>query len=93
VYGGYVLIDPLKVRKLAREAGGVIWMLPDLEFWNTTTLVKTPTRTYDVDEFPQLFEDIKSEISWNIHQKSLQLHDIPAPNVEMHCLYGTLVRL
>jgi len=63
VYDGFVLVDPLRVRKIARQSGGVIWLIPDIELWNETTLVKTPTKEYNVDKFPELFRDIGSEVS------------------------------
>lgn len=87
-FGGWFdLIDPLKVREVTREAGGVVWMLPDIKYWNSTEIVKTPTKSYTVEDLSTLFEDAKSPISWELHQNLFQLHDIPAPNVEMHCVY------
>lgn len=86
---GMNLIDPLRVRQLARQAGGVIWCMPDIEFWNTTELIRTPTGSYNAQNLPTLFSQLGTSITSQIYDKTTKIHDIPAPNVEMHCLYGS----
>lgn len=86
---GMNLIDPLRVRQLARQAGGVIWCMPDIEFWNTTEIIKTPTGSYNAETLPTLFAQLGTSVTAEIADKMVRVHDIPAPNVELHCLYGT----
>eukprot|EP01122_Echinamoeba_exundans_P017936 TRINITY_DN987_c0_g3_i3.p2 TRINITY_DN987_c0_g3~~TRINITY_DN987_c0_g3_i3.p2 ORF type:complete len:409 (+),score=122.42 TRINITY_DN987_c0_g3_i3:188-1414(+) len=85
----FSLVDPLRVATIARQAGGIVLLTPEADFWNTTELVKTPTRTYDVDELSQLFVDIGSPVTAAIlKQTDGVLSTIKAPGVPMHCLYG-----
>jgi lysophospholipase-3 len=86
------IVDPLRVRKVVRQAGGPIWMLPDVEFWNTTVLVTTPSREYTVADFPQLFDDLGTSITNTIYQKISGVQsEIEAPGVELHCLVRFLL--
>jgi lysophospholipase-3 len=83
------LIDPLKVRKVARGAGGVVILVPEPEFWQGEVLVQTPKRNYTVNDFSQLFLDMGAPMT-NAIYKSVDktIEDIVAPNVPLHCLYG-----
>lgn len=83
------LIDPLKVRKIARNAGGVIILVPEPEFWQGEVLVQTPHKNYTVNMISELLQDAGAPES-NIIYKSVDktIEDITAPNVPMHCLYG-----
>jgi len=56
------LVDKKKVAQLVRQAGGVVMLFPDFEFWNDTQLVRTPSRTYTTDDYTQLFHDIGSPV-------------------------------
>jgi lysophospholipase III len=86
---GINLIDPLRVRQLARQAGGVVWCMPDVEFWNTTELIRTPTGSYNAETLPTLFAQLGTSVTSDIYDHTVKIHDIPAPNVELHCLYGS----
>jgi len=83
------LIDAKRVRPTLRRAGGVIYMLPDIGLYNTTEIVKTPTKSYSAVTMPQLLDDIGSPVSKAIWYKVHDVMDkIVGPKVETHCLYG-----
>jgi len=84
------LVDRMRVRPMLRRAGGTIFLIPEYSFYNTTELVKTPTRTYSAKDYRQLFKDINSPITTEIFDAVEGFFDsLKAPAVEMHCLYGT----
>lgn len=85
----FSLVDPLRVATIARQAGGIVLLTPEADFWNTTELVRTTTRSYGVHEMGQLFTDIGSPVTAAIlKQVDGTLTTIKAPGVPMHCLYG-----
>ena len=83
------LIDPLKVRKVARNAGGVVILVPEPEFWKGEVLVQTPHKNYTVNMISQLFKDMGApETDTIYHSVDRTIEDITAPNVPLHCIYG-----
>jgi lysophospholipase-3 len=83
------LIDPLKVRKVARGAGGVIILVPEPDFWQGEILVQTPQKNYTVNMISELFKDMDAQETDTIYKSVDEtIENILAPNVPMHCLYG-----
>lgn len=58
----FSLVDKKKVARIVRQAGGVIMLFPDKDFWNNTELVKTPTRSYTPNDYAALFQDVGSPV-------------------------------
>lgn len=83
-------IDKLKVRNIARQAGGVIMLAPLLLPGDVDEeIVYTPEKTYNVSEIEQLLLDMNATTSALIRNRTLtKLGEIRAPDVELHCLYG-----
>lgn len=83
------LIDPLKVRTVARGAGGVVILVPENNFWKNDVLVETPSKNYTVHMIPELLREMGAleteKIFWSI---DTIIEEIVAPNVPMHCVYG-----
>lgn len=82
-------IDPLKVRKIARGAGGVVILVPENNFWGDDVMVQTPAKNYTVHQIPELLREMGAfeteKIFWAI---DTVVEDIVAPAVPMHCVYG-----
>lgn len=83
-------IDKLKVRNIARQAGGIVMLTPLLlPGDDDEEIVITPDKTYNVSEVEQLLYYINANTTAVIRRKTLEkLGEIRAPDVELHCLYG-----
>jgi lysophospholipase-3 len=83
------LIQKLSVRPMLRRSGTVL-LVPEDSFYNTTELVRTPTRSYSARDYKQLFKDLNSPITSTILESVDGFIDgLQAPGVDLHCLYGT----
>jgi lysophospholipase-3 len=90
-FGSVPIINQIKIRDLARQAGGIISLVPSELYYENTTIVYTDKRKYTVGDFEELFSDIGSNITTSIYEQvrpSKYLVD-KAPEVPVHCLFGT----
>jgi lysophospholipase-3 len=86
--GSFSILQPNLIANVARQSGGVAYLMPDPTFWNQT-FVSTPTKNYTDLDFTALFTD--SGLT-----ETLQMYDdvryiIPeqtAPFAQVYCLYG-----
>lgn len=67
------------------------FLLPYPMFWNESdVLVQTRTRTYTYAQMNEYFEDLGYPQAWEMRKDNQKfVDDFPAPNVEIHCLYGS----
>lgn len=69
------------------------FLLPFPTFWKPDeVLVKTRTRNYTFSQLEEFFFDLGYPTGWEM-RKDVQpfIDNFDAPNVEIHCLFGTLV--
>lgn len=80
-------IDKIKVRTIAREAGGVVMLTPSGD--SDEEIIYTPEKTYRISDIPELLVDIGAPLTASIREKTFELMEtIETPDVELHCLYG-----
>eukprot|EP01104_Vermistella_antarctica_P005171 TRINITY_DN15601_c0_g1_i1.p1 TRINITY_DN15601_c0_g1~~TRINITY_DN15601_c0_g1_i1.p1 ORF type:complete len:526 (+),score=135.36 TRINITY_DN15601_c0_g1_i1:61-1578(+) len=92
--GSINLVAPSRFRDVAREAGGPISLIPRQSFYSTNyVFVRTPTKNYTANDFPQLFEDMGSPITNQVYQAVENvLEDLTSPKINnTYCLYGVNV--
>jgi len=86
----FPIIKKLRVRPMLRRSGGTVFLIPEKSFYNSTELIKTPTKSYSANNYHELFADLGSPVTSEIFDSTEGFMDnLKAPNVEMHCLYGT----
>ncbi|XP_078344079.1 lysosomal phospholipase A and acyltransferase-like [Oculina patagonica] len=87
------IVDPLDVREQQRTSASNAMMMPSPELWNPDeVLVKTPERVYTVNDYDDFFKDIgfpQGIKVRNLVKNRIYPLSAHAPNVPMHCLYGT----
>lgn len=67
------------------------FMLPSPAFWKPDeVLVRTKSRNYTFSQLNEYFDDLGYSIGWEMRKDVLKyVDDFSAPNVEIHCLYGS----
>ena len=86
-------MNPLTVRGEQRTYTSNVYLLPSRELWSADdVLVKTPERTYTVNDYDDFFRDIGFPLGITL-RKMVESQTYPltahSPNVTLHCLYGT----
>jgi len=87
---GIDIVQKKKFRDVARQAGGVVELLPNPDVNKTSTVfVSTPSKNYTIDNFDELFADFGTPETQPIYKDVdtvlLALH---APQLPVYCLYG-----
>ena len=76
-------------KPILRSFQSVAWLLPRGEEWDNKVIVKTPSRSYTVNDYEALFRDIGFPEGYTMYQGILNINKgWPAPNVPTHCFYG-----
>jgi len=86
--GSFSILSPELVASVARQSGGVAYLMPDPTFWNQT-FVTTPDRNYTDLDFTALFTD--SGLPETLAMYNDVRYIIPeqtAPFTQVYCLYG-----
>lgn len=67
------------------------FLLPFPAFWKPDeVLVRTRTRNYTFSHLNEFFDDLGYPIGWEMRKDNQKyVDDFSAPNVEIHCLYGS----
>lgn len=67
------------------------FLLPYPSFWKPDeVLVRTRTRQYTFAQLNEFFDDLGYMQGWEMRKDNLKyVEDFSAPNVEIHCLYGS----
>jgi lysophospholipase-3 len=67
------------------------FLLPFPAFWKPNeVLVRTRARNYTYSQLEHFFEDLGYPIGWEMRKDSQAYADnFAAPNVEIHCIYGS----
>jgi hypothetical protein len=61
-FAGFSLADQLKFRQIGRQAGGVVFMVPDSLFWEDQVFVYTQNKNYTAADIGDLFNDIGTPV-------------------------------
>lgn len=89
----HVLVAPLDVREQQRTATNNAMLMPSPELWSSDeVLVKTPGRSYTVNDYDDFFKDMGFPLGIKLRKLVRNLIyplSTHAPNVRLHCLYGT----
>lgn len=68
------------------------WLLPSPHFWKPDeVLVRTTSRDYTFADLQTFFTDLDYDIGWEMRKDMLPYLDFSAPNVEVHCIYGSQI--
>ena len=89
----HFLVNPLTIRGQQRTYTSNAFVMPSREFWSADeVLVTTPQRKYTISNLSEFFKDIGFPEGIDLVQNSENL-TYPlashAPNVTVHCFYGT----
>ena len=84
------LLNCTVLRPFVRSLQGLIWLLPHASVWGNTVVATTPNKTYTANDYSELFEDIGYPQGYDIYTDVEGINaQFPAPNVSVHCFYGT----
>lgn len=69
------------------------WLLPSPLFWKKDeVLIQTEQFNYTINNLQKFFDDIDYPTGWEMRKDTVQyMMDFTAPDVELHCLYGSNV--
>ena len=75
---------------LMRTMESMHWMMPRASLWGNKILVYTNSRNYTIYDFEQMFKDLGLKNSYGMYKGTLKIDpDLPPPNVDTYCYYGT----
>lgn len=88
---GVIVIPELKIRKDERTYPSMAFLLPRPSFWpENQTLVKHGEKNYSISNYKSFFHDLDFDTGYEMWLDTKDLiSDLPAPGVEVHCLYGS----
>jgi len=88
---GVRVLSSNALREQQRTSPSLSFLLPSSRLWSQDeVLVQTSTRNYTVNDFKDFFNDIGFPDGHHMWEDTRPLiHDLVAPGVEVHCLYGT----
>lgn len=88
-----VLDNPKILRKFQRTFSSLAFILPDREFWkHDEVLVKTANRSYTVNDYDDLFEDMGYPLAQKILRAVPRAWSDQPPNIKMFCFHGNSVK-
>uniref|UniRef100_A0A671SX25 Phosphatidylcholine-sterol acyltransferase n=1 Tax=Sinocyclocheilus anshuiensis TaxID=1608454 RepID=A0A671SX25_9TELE len=87
---GIPFVSNIKIREEQRMTTTNPWMIPSEEAWpKDHTFISTPFFNYTNQDYQQFFKDINFEDGWYMWEDTRNLTaGLPAPGVEVYCLYG-----
>jgi pimeloyl-ACP methyl ester carboxylesterase len=88
---GFSLMDMGRVKQVARQAGGIIYLIPDPAFYTAgEVFVAGPKgETFNAKQFRQLFDAVGTPVSALIHFRTQNIiNNLRAPRVPAHCVFG-----
>lgn len=72
-----------------RTCGGIAWLFPDAEYWGDYVFMKTPAANYTARNISEILTKAKLPGPLEMYQAVKNLTVRAAPNVTVHCYYGT----
>ncbi|XP_004744541.1 phosphatidylcholine-sterol acyltransferase isoform X1 [Mustela putorius furo] len=87
---GIPIMSSIKLREEQRITTTSPWMFPSSEAWpEDHVFISTPRVNYTGHDFQRFFADVHFEEGWYMWLQSRDLlAGLPAPGVEVYCLYG-----
>ncbi|XP_026350834.1 phosphatidylcholine-sterol acyltransferase isoform X1 [Ursus americanus] len=87
---GIPIMSSIKLREEQRITTTSPWMFPSSEAWpEDHVFMSTPSFNYTGRDFQRFFADLHFEEGWYMWLQSRDLlAGLPAPGVEVYCLYG-----
>ncbi|KAK9392867.1 phosphatidylcholine-sterol acyltransferase [Crotalus adamanteus] len=88
---GIPVMSNIKLREEKRMSTNTPWLFPSQKAWpETHVFISTPFYNYTYRDYQQFFHDINFEDGWFMWNDSKELLEgLPAPGVEIYCLFGT----
>jgi len=88
-----IVDKPITLRQFERTFSSMPYLLPDDRFWKPDEVfVKTENRTYGVNDYDDLFDDIGYPLAKKIRQKTPRSWDEKHPGINTFCFYGSNVK-
>nr|KAF6285836.1 lecithin-cholesterol acyltransferase [Myotis myotis] len=87
---GIPIMSSIRLKQKQRITTTSPWMFPDYRVWpEDHVFISTPSFNYTGRDFQRFFEDLYFEDGWYMWLQSRSLlAGLPAPGVEVYCLYG-----
>ncbi|XP_062965189.1 phosphatidylcholine-sterol acyltransferase isoform X1 [Cynocephalus volans] len=87
---GIPIMSSIKLREEQRITTASPWMFPSSQAWpEDHVFISTPSFNYTGRDFQRFFADLHFEEGWYMWLQSRDLlAGLPAPGVEVYCLYG-----
>ncbi|KAH3761057.1 hypothetical protein Pelo_7125 [Pelomyxa schiedti] len=87
----------MSYRNLERNLQSSYFLLPNPNFWGSTTLVKTPSKSYTAQDYLTLWRDANippqfNQVTLDAFNFTSDLHFPATRKIPMKCLYATGVR-
>ena len=77
-------------RATSRSLPSLNWILPSPSVWGETVIINMPTKNYTAYEYKKIFEDFGHTNGYHMYMDTVNINrGFPAPNVTVHCVYGT----
>lgn len=89
---GVIMIPELKVRKDERTFPSMAFLLPRSTFWDENEIIirHVGSKNYSISNLKEFFHDLDFDTGYEMWLDTKDvLSDLPAPNVEVHCIYGS----
>lgn len=83
-------MSSIKLKEEQRMTTTSPWMFPSSQVWpKDHVFISTPSFNYTIHDFQRFFADLHFEEGWYMWLQSRDLlAGLPAPGVEVYCLYG-----
>jgi len=87
---GVIVVPALTIRKDERTFPSLAYLMPSDTFWNENEiLMRNGNKTYAVNNYKELFEDINYPTGYNMWLDTKNLtYRLTPPEVEVHCIHG-----
>lgn len=88
---GSLVLSGKAMRPQQISSPSLAWLMPSPLFWKgDEVLVRTKTRAYTFNQMEDFFYDLNYPVGWEMMKDTAQYKlNFSAPDVELHCLYGT----
>lgn len=88
---GVRVLSESALREQQRTSPSLSFLMPSNKYWSPEeVMVQTSSRNYTVNDYQDFFLDIGFDSGYDMWQDTHPLvHELVAPGVELHCLYGT----
>ncbi|XP_045149525.1 phosphatidylcholine-sterol acyltransferase [Echinops telfairi] len=86
---GIPIMSSIKLKEEQRITMTFPWMLPSSMAWPEDHIfISTPTFNYTSRDYQRFFADIRFKAGWDMWLQASDLGELPAPGVEVYCLYS-----